>query len=141
MFGIGQPELGVIMLGLFVVFIMFGFPITFTLMALSVFFRFLAMGDLDIRPARSGAPYSVITNDVLVSFQLFVPMGPVVEARGGSFSIDFGARSSRSAAGPLHGLACRWRRSRLSRFSPPRPVSSAHSSTLMAATRLPPATC
>ena len=40
MFGIGNPELGVIMLGMFVVFIMFGFPIAFTLMALGVFFGF-----------------------------------------------------------------------------------------------------
>jgi len=40
MFGIGNPELGVIMLGLFFVFIMFGFPIAFPLMALGVFFGF-----------------------------------------------------------------------------------------------------
>ena len=45
-FGIGNPELGVIMLGMFVVFIMFGFPIAFTLMALGVFFGYFAMGDL-----------------------------------------------------------------------------------------------
>ena len=36
MFGMGNPELGVLMLALFVVFIMFGFPIAFTLMALAV---------------------------------------------------------------------------------------------------------
>src|SRR4030095_7480389 len=46
MFGLGNPELGVLMLGLFVVFIMFGFPIAFTLMALGVFFGYFAMGDL-----------------------------------------------------------------------------------------------
>src|SRR5262245_51550290 len=46
MFGLGNPELGVLMLGLFVVFIMFGFPIAFTLMALGVFFGYIAMGDL-----------------------------------------------------------------------------------------------
>src|SRR5262245_13523802 len=46
MFGIGNPELGVLMLAMFVVFIMFGFPIAFTLMALGVFFGYFAMGDL-----------------------------------------------------------------------------------------------
>ena len=46
MFGLGNPELGVLMLALFVVFIMFGFPIAFTLMALGVFFGYWAMGDL-----------------------------------------------------------------------------------------------
>ena len=46
MFGIGNPELGVIMLGMFVLFIMFGFPIAFSLMALAVFFGYFAMGDL-----------------------------------------------------------------------------------------------
>ena len=34
MFGLGNPELGVLMLFLFVVFIMLGFPIAFTLMAM-----------------------------------------------------------------------------------------------------------
>ena len=52
MFGIGNPELGVIMLALFVVFIMFGFPIAFTLMALGVFFGYFAMGDLIFNAAR-----------------------------------------------------------------------------------------
>ena len=40
MFGLGNPELGVLMLFLFVVFIMLGFPIAFTLMALGVFFGY-----------------------------------------------------------------------------------------------------
>ena len=52
MFGIGNPELGVLMLALFVVFIMFGFPIAFTLMALGVFFGYFAMGDLMLQAAR-----------------------------------------------------------------------------------------
>src|SRR5437870_5651348 len=44
MFGIGNPELGVIMLGMFVVFIMFGFPIAFTLMGLLAFPAMLRAG-------------------------------------------------------------------------------------------------
>jgi TRAP-type mannitol/chloroaromatic compound transport system permease large subunit len=55
MFGIGNPELGVVMLALFVVFIMFGFPIAFTLMALGVFFGYWAMGDL-VSTCSSSAP-------------------------------------------------------------------------------------
>jgi hypothetical protein len=37
-----DPQLGVLMLGLFVVFILFGFPIAFTLMAMGVGFAFAA---------------------------------------------------------------------------------------------------
>ncbi len=73
-FGIGNPELGVIMLGMFVVFIMFGFPIAFTLMALGVFFGYFAKGDL-IFNLLVQRTYSVMTNDVLISIPLFVFMG------------------------------------------------------------------
>jgi len=78
MFGIGNPELGVLMLALFVVFIMFGFPIAFTLMALGVFFGYFAMGDLifSLLVQRS---YSVMTTDVLISIPLFVFMGYIIE--------------------------------------------------------------
>ena len=78
MFGLGNPELGVLMLGLFVVFIMFGFPIAFTLMALGVFFGYFAMGDLVFSLAVQRT-YSVMTNDVLISVPLFVFMGYVIE--------------------------------------------------------------
>ena len=78
MLGLGNPELGVLMLALFVVFIMFGFPIAFTLMALGVFFGYWAMGDLifSLLVQRS---YSVMTNDVLISIPLFVFMGYIIE--------------------------------------------------------------
>jgi TRAP-type mannitol/chloroaromatic compound transport system permease large subunit len=77
MFGLGNPELGVLMLALFVVFILFGFPIAFTLMALGVFFGYFAMGDLifSLLVQRS---YSVMTNDVLISIPLFVFMGYII---------------------------------------------------------------
>ncbi len=64
MLGLTNPELGVAMLGLFVVLIMFGFPIAFTLMALGVFFGYWAMGDL-VWPLLVQRTYSVMTNDVL----------------------------------------------------------------------------
>jgi len=97
MFGLTNPELGVLMLALFVVFIMFGFPIAFTLMALGVFFGYFAMGDLifQLLVQRS---YSVMTNDVLISIPLFVFMGYIVERAN---ILDRLFRSLQLAAGPI----------------------------------------
>jgi len=99
MLGIGNPELGVIMLGLFVIFIMFGFPIAFTLMALGVFFGYWAMGDLvfNLLVQRT---YSVMTNDVLISIPLFVFMGYIIERAN---ILDRLFRSLQLAAGPVPG--------------------------------------
>jgi len=97
MFGLGNPELGVLMLFLFVIFIMFGFPIAFTLMALGVFFGYFAMGDLvfNLLVQRT---YSVMTNDVLISIPLFVFMGYVIERAN---ILDRLFRSLQLAAGPM----------------------------------------
>ena len=97
MFGLGNPELGVLMLALFVVFIMFGFPIAFTLMALGVFFGYFAMGDLifSLLVQRS---YSVMTNDVLISIPLFVFMGYIIERAN---ILDRLFQSLQLAAGPV----------------------------------------
>ncbi|NBJ12906.1 TRAP transporter large permease [Microvirga arsenatis] len=76
--GLGNPELGVLMLGLFVVFIMFGFPIAFTLMALGFGFGYMAMGDIVFSLVVQRA-YSVMTNDTLVAIPLFVFMGYIIE--------------------------------------------------------------
>ncbi len=76
--GIGNPELGVLMLGLFIVFIMFGFPIAFTLMALGFGFGYMAMGDIVFALVVQRA-YSVMTNDTLVAIPLFVFMGYIIE--------------------------------------------------------------
>jgi len=97
MFGLGNPELGVLMLALFVVFIMFGFPIAFTLMALGVFFGYWAMGDLifSLLVQRS---YSVMINDVLISIPLFVFMGYIIERAN---ILDRLFRSLQLAAGPI----------------------------------------
>jgi TRAP-type mannitol/chloroaromatic compound transport system permease large subunit len=97
MFGLGNPELGVLMLALFVVFIMFGFPIAFTLMALGVFFGYFAMGDI-IFNLLVQRTYSVMTNDVLISIPLFVFMGYIVERAN---ILDRLFRSLQLAAGPM----------------------------------------
>ncbi len=95
--GIGNPELGVIMLVLFVAFIMLGFPIAFTLMALGVFFGYFAMGDL-VFSLVVQRTYSVMTNDVLISIPLFVFMGYVIERAN---VLDRLFRSLQLAAGPI----------------------------------------
>ena len=97
MLGLSNPEMGVLMLGMFVVFIMFGFPIAFTLMALGVFFGYFAMGDLvfQLLVQRS---YSVMTNDVLISIPLFVFMGYIIERAN---ILDRLFRSLQLAAGPI----------------------------------------
>ena len=97
MLGLSNPELGVLMLALFVLFIMFGFPIAFTLMALGVFFGYFAMGDLvfSLLVQRS---YSVMTNDVLISIPLFVFMGYIIERAN---ILDRLFRSLQLAAGPI----------------------------------------
>ena len=99
MFGIGNPELGVLMLALFVVLIMLGFPIAFTLMALGIFFGYFAMGDLIFSLAVQRT-YSVMTNDVLISIPLFVFMGYVIERAN---ILDRLFRSLQLAAGPVPG--------------------------------------
>jgi TRAP-type mannitol/chloroaromatic compound transport system permease large subunit len=97
MLGLGNPELGVLMLFLFVVFIMLGFPIAFTLMALGVFFGYFAMGDL-VFSLLVQRTYSVMTNDVLISIPLFVFMGYVIERAN---ILDRLFRSLQLAAGPM----------------------------------------
>ena len=99
MFGIGNPEMGVLMLAMFVVFIMFGFPIAFTLMALGVFFGYYAMGDI-IFNLLVQRTYSVMTNDVLISIPLFVFMGYIIERAN---ILDRLFRALQLAAGPIPG--------------------------------------
>lgn len=78
MFGLGNPELGVFMLVLFIFFIMLGFPIAFTLMALGVGFGYWAMGD-NVFALVVQRAYSVMASDVLVSIPLFIFMGYIIE--------------------------------------------------------------
>jgi tripartite ATP-independent transporter DctM subunit len=99
MLGFGNPEMGVLMLALFVVFIMFGFPIAFTLMALGIFFGYYAMGDLVFQLVVQRT-YSVMTNDVLISIPLFVFMGYLIERAN---ILDRLFKSLQLAAGPVPG--------------------------------------
>jgi tripartite ATP-independent transporter DctM subunit len=75
---ISDPALGILMLVLFLFFLMLGFPIAFTLMAMGVGFGYYVMGDA-IFQLFVQRTYSVMANDVLISVPLFLFMGYVVE--------------------------------------------------------------
>ncbi|MBI1203050.1 MAG: TRAP transporter large permease subunit [Rhodopseudomonas sp.] len=73
-----NPEVGIIQLGSFIIIILLGFPITFTLVAMGVFFGYYAMGAriFDLLVTNT---YDVMSNDVLTAVPLFLFMGYVVE--------------------------------------------------------------
>ena len=73
-----NPELGMIQLGVFIIIILLGFPIAFTLVAMGIFFGLYAMGDrvFDLLVTNT---YDIMSNDVLTAVPLFLFMGYVVE--------------------------------------------------------------
>ncbi len=97
-----DPQLGVLMLVLFVLLIMLGFPIAFTLMAMSVGFAWLAFdGNWEtVMSLLVQKSWSVMTNDILISVPLFVFMGYIVERAN---ILDRLFRSIQLAAGGLPG--------------------------------------
>ncbi len=96
---ISDAALGIIMLVLFLFFLMLGFPIAFTLMALGVMFGYYAMGDA-VFQLFVQRTYSVMANDVLISIPLFLFMGYVIERAN---ILDRLFRSIQLAAGWLPG--------------------------------------
>src|SRR3546814_16482697 len=92
-----DPQLGVLMLGLFVVFILLGYPIAFTLMAIGVGFGYMAMGN-NIFALLVQRTYAVMANDVLISVPLFIFMGYIIERAN---ILDRLFRSIQLAAGGL----------------------------------------
>jgi len=96
-----NPELGILMLVLFIFFILLGFPIAFTLMALGVGFAFFVYprheAVLHLVVQRT---YQVMSNDVLVSVPLFVFMGYLIERAN---ILDRLFRSIQLAAGGIPG--------------------------------------
>ncbi len=91
--------LGLTQLFLFLFFIMLGFPIAFTLMAMGLLFGYLGMGDrvFDLLVQRT---YSVMSNDVLISVPLFVLMGYIIERAN---ILDRLFRSLQMASGNIPG--------------------------------------
>ncbi|MEM8540898.1 MAG: TRAP transporter large permease subunit [Pseudomonadota bacterium] len=85
-----NPEVAILMLCLFIVLVLLGFPIAFTLLAMGVAFGYFAyyqggietFGDLfnnNIFYLLNQNTYSVMENDTLVAIPLFLFMGYVVE--------------------------------------------------------------
>ena len=83
-----DPQIAVLMLGLFIFTILLGFPIAFTLMAMGVGFGYYAYFDATrmnslfdnrIFDLLVNQTYSVMANDVLTAVPLFLFMGYIVE--------------------------------------------------------------
>ncbi|MEP6064490.1 MAG: TRAP transporter large permease subunit, partial [Paracoccaceae bacterium] len=86
-----NPEVALMMLGLFIVLVLLGFPIAFTLLAMGVGFGYYAyhqggsiesFGDIfnnNIFYLLNQNTYSVMENPILVAIPLFLFMGYVVE--------------------------------------------------------------
>ena len=84
-----DPQVAMLMMGIFILTILLGFPICFTLVAMAVMFGYYAyyqpeLGLLDnnVFDLLVNQTYSVMTNDVLVAVPLFLFMGYVVERAG-----------------------------------------------------------
>jgi tripartite ATP-independent transporter DctM subunit len=94
-----DAALGMTQLLLFLFFIMLGFPIAFTLMAMGLFFGYLGMQErvFDLLVQRT---YAVMSNDVLISVPLFVFMGYIIERAN---ILDRLFRSLQLASGGLPG--------------------------------------
>ncbi|MGA7489820.1 MAG: TRAP transporter large permease subunit, partial [Xanthobacteraceae bacterium] len=73
-----NPEIGMLQLGVFIVIILLGFPIAFTLMAMAIFFGYFAMGPRVFSLLVTNTA-DVMQNDVLTAVPLFLFMGYVVE--------------------------------------------------------------
>ncbi|MGH6663206.1 MAG: TRAP transporter large permease subunit, partial [Rhodospirillales bacterium] len=83
-----DPQVALLQLGLFVVTILLGFPIAFTLVAMAVIFGYYAYFDATrmqsifdnrVFDLLVNQTYSVMVNDVLVAVPLFLFMGYAVE--------------------------------------------------------------
>lgn len=86
-----NPEVAILMLSLFIVMVLFGFPVAFTLLAMGVGFGYYAYMDAGSLQTVANAlnnkifyllnqnTYSVMENDTLVAIPLFLFMGYVVE--------------------------------------------------------------
>ncbi len=76
-----DPQIGVLMLGLFVFVIMLGFPIAFSLMAMGVGFAFYYFGfrEAPVFALVVRKTFEVMSNEVLLPVPLFLFMGYVVE--------------------------------------------------------------
>ena len=73
-----DPQIGILMMVLFIFTILLGYPIAFTLLAMGLIFGFYAMGDrvFDLMVQNT---FDVMANDILTAIPLFLFMGYVIE--------------------------------------------------------------
>ena len=73
-----DPQVGILMMVLFIFTILLGYPIAFTLLAMGLIFGFYAMGDrvFDLMVQNT---FDVMANDILTAVPLFLFMGYVIE--------------------------------------------------------------
>ncbi len=73
-----DPQVGILMMVLFIFTILLGYPIAFTLLAMGLIFGFYAMGDrvFDLMVQNT---FDVMSNDILTAIPLFLFMGYVIE--------------------------------------------------------------
>ena len=80
-----DPQVAIFMLSIFIILVLLGFPVAFTLVAIGVGFGYFAYFQIDnliynqIFYLLNQNTYSVMENDVLVAIPLFLFMGYVVE--------------------------------------------------------------
>jgi tripartite ATP-independent transporter DctM subunit len=73
-----DPQVAILMMGIFIFTILLGYPIAFTLLAMGLGFGYYAMGDrvFDLMVQNT---FDVMSNDVLTAVPLFLFMGYVIE--------------------------------------------------------------
>ncbi|MAW33621.1 MAG: C4-dicarboxylate ABC transporter [Proteobacteria bacterium] len=86
---ITHPHLAMVMLGMIICSIIFGFPIAFTLIGLGMLFGFVAFGkpgmaflENPVFATMVSRTYGVMTLDVIIAVPLFIFMGYIVERSG-----------------------------------------------------------
>ena len=107
LFSLTNPEIAILMMGLFLFMVLLGFPIAFTLLAMGVGFGYYAYFDpsrmdhlLDNRifSLLVSNTYTIMDNNVLTAVPLFLFMGYLVERAGIVSRLFFAIRLA------LHGL-------------------------------------
>ena len=98
LFSLTNPEVAILMMGIFLFAVLLGFPIAFTLMAMGIGFGYYAYYDptmmehiFDNRIFQLFVQntYTVMDNNVLTAVPLFLFMGYLVERAGNSCKIIF----------------------------------------------------
>ena len=115
LFSLTNPEVAILMMGLFLFAVLLGFPIAFTLMAMGIGFGYYAYYDpalMDhifdnrIFSLFVKNTYTVMDNNVLTAVPLFLFMGYLVERAGIVSKLFFAIRLSSSQTASFNGSCC-----------------------------------